>query len=175
MIPKRAASPVVVMIAAVGLAACSAAGAPAQSTSASALRPGSAGPTVYTFGVVGSLGAITALQHDTPTPVAGIKGTVVQIASSNSDGYALTSAGTVWAWGAGAYGELGNGTTPEDVTTAVRVDFPAGVKITSLPNPMPFDAGLAITPMATCGDGASIPSMSCACRRWSPCVPRSSR
>ncbi len=144
MTPKRAASSVVVMIAAVGLAACSAAGAPARSTSAAARRPGSAGPMVYTFGVVGSLGAITALQHDTPTPVTGIEGRVVQIASSNSDGYALTSAGTVWAWGAGANGELGNGTTPEDVTTAARVDFPAGVKITSLPNPMPFDAGLAI-------------------------------
>ncbi|MGH3237622.1 MAG: RCC1 domain-containing protein, partial [Streptosporangiaceae bacterium] len=112
--------------------------------SAPAVSPDSSGPTVYTFGVVGSLGAITALQHDKATPVTGIEGKVVQIASSNSDGYALTSAGTVWAWGAAAHGELGNGTTPGDITTAVKVDFPAGVKITSLPNPMPFDAGLAI-------------------------------
>lgn len=132
------------MIVAAGLAGCGGTGTLTHPATASAPGAASAGPAVYTFGVVGSEGAITALQHDKPTSVAGIQGKVVQIASSNSDGYALTSAGTVYAWGAGAYGELGNGTTPEDVTTAVKVGFPAGVKITSLPNPMPFDAGLAI-------------------------------
>ena len=132
------------MIAAVGLAGCSGTGALAPTASAPTHSSVPASPAVYTFGVAGSQGAIVALQHDKPTPVTGIKGKVVQIASSNSDGYALTSAGTVWAWGAGAYGELGDGTTPEDAATAVKVAFPAGVKITSLPNPMPFDAGLAI-------------------------------
>jgi alpha-tubulin suppressor-like RCC1 family protein len=99
---------------------------------------------VYRFGVVGNRGAITQLQLDTPTPVAGVSGQVVQIATSNSDGYALTSSGTVWAWGVASYGELGNGTTPAYSTRAVRVDFPAGVKIASLANPMPFDGALAI-------------------------------
>ncbi len=50
--------------------------------------------------------------HRRPVPVTGIPGKVTSIATSNSDSYALTAAGQVWAWGAGAMGELGNGTTP---------------------------------------------------------------
>jgi alpha-tubulin suppressor-like RCC1 family protein len=99
---------------------------------------------VYRFGVVGNRGAISQLQLDTPTPVSGITGRVVQIATSNSNGYALTSSGAVWAWGVASYGELGNGTHPAYSTRAVRVEFPAGVRITSLANPMPFDGALAI-------------------------------
>lgn len=80
----------------------------------------------------------------TPTPVRGIDGTVRQIASSNSDGYGLTTGGRVYAWGAGAQGELGNGTTPTLSRRAVRVDFPAGVVIERLADPMPFGGGMAI-------------------------------
>lgn len=100
--------------------------------------------TVYRWGVVGNAGAITKLQLDRPTPVSGVPGNIVQIATSNSDGYALTSTGDVYSWGVNSFGELGDGQlTPYD-TKAVKVDFPTGVTITSLPNPMPFDAGLAI-------------------------------
>jgi alpha-tubulin suppressor-like RCC1 family protein len=99
---------------------------------------------VYRFGVVGNRGAISQLQLDRPTPISGIRGRVVQIATSNSDGYALTSNGGVWAWGVASYGELGNGTHPAYSTRAVKVDFPAGVRITALANPMPFDGALAI-------------------------------
>lgn len=100
--------------------------------------------TVYRFGVVGNMGAITQLQLDRPTRVAGISGHVVQIATSNSDGYALTSSGAVWAWGVASYGELGDGKHPAFSTRAVKVGFPAGVRIASLANPMPFDGALAI-------------------------------
>ncbi len=93
---------------------------------------------------MGNRGKLAQLEVNTPTVVAGIKGEVVQIATSNSDGYALTSSGTVWAWGVGSYGELGNGKTPSYDTTAQRVGFPAGVTIASLANPMPFDGALAI-------------------------------
>ena len=106
-------------------------------------RPSST-TVVYRFGVVGNRGAISQLQLDRPTPVPGIGGQVVQIATSNSDGYALTSSGAVWAWGVASYGELGNGTHPAYSTRAVKVDFPAGVRIVSLANPMPFDGALAI-------------------------------
>jgi alpha-tubulin suppressor-like RCC1 family protein len=99
---------------------------------------------VYRFGVVGNRGAISQLQLDSPTRVSGINGRVVQIATSNSDGYALTSSGTVWAWGVASYGELGNGGHSAYSTRAVRVAFPAGVHVTSLANPMPFDGALAI-------------------------------
>ncbi len=102
------------------------------------------GSVVYRWGVVGNRGAITNLQLDRPTEVAGVEGRVVQIATSNSDGYALTSTGAVYAWGVNSYGELGDGTLTPYETKAFEVDFPAGIKIRSLANPMPFDAGLAI-------------------------------
>ena len=99
---------------------------------------------VYRFGVVGNRGKIAQLERSRPTVVVGIKGDIVQIATSNSDGYALSSNGTVWAWGVNSYGELGDGQLTPYETEAVKVDFPVGVKITRLANPMPFDAGLAI-------------------------------
>ena len=101
--------------------------------------------TVYRWGVVGNRGAITRLERNRPTAIAGIKGKVVQIATSNSDGYALTSTGAVYGWGVNSYGELGDGHLTPYETEAVKVDFPAGITITRLANPMPFDAGLAIS------------------------------
>jgi alpha-tubulin suppressor-like RCC1 family protein len=123
------------------IAAC---GTSATSVSTSAPQHATGEPVVYRFGVVGNRGKIAQLELDKPTVVTGISGKVVQIATSNSDGYALTSNGTVWAWGVGSYGELGNGKTPAYDTTAVQVDFPAGIKVSSLANPMPFDGALAI-------------------------------
>lgn len=115
------------------------------STKASSVRAAARSSTpVYRFGVVGNRGKIAKLERRRPTIVAGITGKVVQIATSNSDGYALTASGTVWAWGVASYGELGNGTTPPYSTRAVRVRFPAGVRIRRLANPMPFDGALAI-------------------------------
>jgi alpha-tubulin suppressor-like RCC1 family protein len=99
---------------------------------------------VYTFGVVASPRRVARLEHFTPRLVPGIRGTVVQIATSNAATYALTSDGSVWAWGAGSQGELGNGSTAAVASTAVKVQFRAGVKITSLANPMPYNAALAI-------------------------------
>jgi alpha-tubulin suppressor-like RCC1 family protein len=84
-----------------------------------------------------------------PTPVAGIKGAITSIATSNSDSYALTARGAVYAWGHGSQGELGNGTHPVSQASAVRVHFPAGVKIAQLPNPMPYNGGMAISTTGT--------------------------
>jgi alpha-tubulin suppressor-like RCC1 family protein len=102
------------------------------------------GSSVYRWGVVGNRGAISQLQLQTPTAIAGIRGRVVQIATSNSDGYARTSSGAVYGWGVNSYGELGDGQLTPYETKAFKVEFPAGVTITSLANPMPFDGGLAI-------------------------------
>jgi alpha-tubulin suppressor-like RCC1 family protein len=147
----RAALAAAAAVTAAGLlAACGSTPGPSASSTTRATTSSPSGPadtttsTVFTFGDVGSKGKIGRLQHETPTPVAGLPGTVVQIATSNSDGYARTSTGEVFAWGAGAFGELGNGSTVRSSGDAVRVDFPSGVRITSLPNPMPFDGGLAI-------------------------------
>ena len=102
------------------------------------------GTSVYSFGVEGGGGKMRPLEHNVPTEVQGIPGHIVEVASSNSDSYALTAAGTVWAWGAGRLGELGNGSTPRYSGVPVEVGFPPGVRITSLPNPMPYNSGLAI-------------------------------
>ena len=137
---KHAAS-ALVLVASLALAACGGIGTRVGAPSRGVGAPRS---LVYRFGVVGNRGKIARLELDTPTVVAGIRGKVVQIATSNSDGYALTSSGAVWAWGVGSYGELGDGKTPPYDTEAVGVEFPAGVKIASLANPMPFDGALAI-------------------------------
>jgi len=137
-ITRRALAAVVAALAtALAVAACGSGGT---------TSPGPAKPTsdVYRWGVVGNRGKIAQLELGTPTAVTGITGKVVQIATSNSDGYALTSAGEVFAWGVNSFAELGDGHETPYQTRAVRVAFPAGVKIASLPNPMPFDAGLAI-------------------------------
>jgi alpha-tubulin suppressor-like RCC1 family protein len=101
-------------------------------------------PAVYRWGVVGNGGKIAPLELSRPTRVEGIPGTVVEIATSNSDGYALTSGGAVYGWGVNSDGELGDGRVFPYATRAVRVSFPAGVRIVSLADPMPFDAAMAI-------------------------------
>lgn len=125
--------------AALVLAACGSASPSTSTHGASKSRS-----TVYRWGVVGNKGAISELQLDRPSVIAGIRGEVVQIATSNSDGYALTAGGAVYGWGVNSDGELGDGQLTPYETTAVRVRFPAGVRITALADPMPFDAGIAI-------------------------------
>ncbi len=67
------------------------------------------------------------------------------MASSNSTQYALLKNGTVYAWGLGDEGQLGNGVAENAFTTAVRVHFPAGVTIARLPtDAMPYNTGLAV-------------------------------
>lgn len=124
-------------VSAIGLLAGSATPAEAAST----------GPAhVYGWGksTGGPGGSANQLRvRRSPAAVHGIEGTVTQISTSNSDSYALTSSGTVYAWGAASEGELGNGQSTATYR-AVKVDFPSGVRITSLPNPMPYDGGLAL-------------------------------
>ena len=133
------------LVAAILLAACGSSGTSTTTSTGTSGAHGTApSTTVYRFGVVGNRGKIPQLELDTPTAVAGITGHVVQIATSNSDGYALTSDGTVWAWGVASDGELGDGTTTPYDTRAVQVAFPAHVRIVTLADPMPFDGALAI-------------------------------
>jgi alpha-tubulin suppressor-like RCC1 family protein len=80
----------------------------------------------------------------TPTNIV-LPGTIEQIGTSNSTEYALLRNGTLWAWGDGLYGELGDGGTVDSYKTPVQVQFPAGVSIASIPtDAMPYDTGLAI-------------------------------
>jgi len=79
-----------------------------------------------------------------PTAIPGVVGRIVQITTSNTDSYALTSSGAVWAWGEGLAGELGDGSRSPFAATAVRVRFPSGVRIAALPDPVPYEGGMAI-------------------------------
>ena len=92
-------------------------------------------------------GASTLEPEDMTTSPARVRlpGPVAEVATSNSSEYALLTDGSVYAWGLGNAGQLGDGATGNSFTKPVRVRFPAGVKIASLPvDVMPFDTGLAV-------------------------------
>jgi alpha-tubulin suppressor-like RCC1 family protein len=82
----------------------------------------------------------------TMSPVAvTLPGVVAQVGTSNSTQYALLTDGSLYAWGLGTQGELGDGGAENSFVRPVRVRFPAGVKIASIPTDvMPYDSGLAV-------------------------------
>jgi alpha-tubulin suppressor-like RCC1 family protein len=87
----------------------------------------------------GMLGTLTA-----PTSIT-LPGTVAEVGTSNSTEYALLTNGSLYAWGVGNTGELGNGRAQNSLDTAVQVQFPPGVKIAWIPtDAMPYDTGLAV-------------------------------
>jgi alpha-tubulin suppressor-like RCC1 family protein len=90
-------------------------------------------------------GTVEGWGHGKLSPVAvHLSGPVAEVGTSNSADYALLADGTLWAWGVGSRGELGDGSTMNSATP-VRVKFPAGVKIASIPvNSMPWDTAFAI-------------------------------
>jgi alpha-tubulin suppressor-like RCC1 family protein len=122
------------LIAVVGVGTAAAAvviaGGPAQ---------GQAGGTVEHWGWLGAVGAqLTPAGLSLPAPVA-------EVGSSNSAQYALLTNGTVYAWGQGTNGQLGNGGTANSFYLPVQVKFPAGVKIASIPpDVMPYNSGFAV-------------------------------
>ena len=73
-----------------------------------------------------------------------IPGAVVQVVAGNADTYALTSTGTVWAWGKCT--GLGDGSAPCTSNSLagapVQVDLP--VPIAWLAPSVPYDAGMAV-------------------------------
>jgi len=85
------------------------------------------------FGTVTSPAAVT------------MPGTVAEVGTSNSTQYALLTNGSLYAWGLGTHGQLGDGGRENSFSKAVRVRFPAGVKIASIPTDvMPYNTGLAV-------------------------------
>lgn len=82
--------------------------------------------------------------HLSPVTVT-LPAPVAEVGTSNSTVYALLTNGTVYAWGTGTRGQLGDGGTVNSYTTPVRVKFPAGVTIASIPvNSDPWDTAFAI-------------------------------
>jgi alpha-tubulin suppressor-like RCC1 family protein len=133
-----------------GLAASSTSARPASPSPAGILssspvsRPSPA-ETVRHWGAF--FGAAHGVNYDLETsPTAlTLPAPVVQVASSNSDEYALLTNGSVYAWGLGTAGELGDGTWHNSLTKPVRVQFPPGVQIAWLPTDvMPYDTAFAV-------------------------------
>lgn len=103
-------------------------------------------PTTSSFTYWGSFfgGGPAGDTVDSPKTVS-LPGPVVQVATSNSTIYALLADGTVYAWGLGDDGQLGDGGTANAFTTPVEVKFPAGVTISFLPTDvMPYNTALAV-------------------------------
>ncbi len=92
-------------------------------------------------------GAEKGVNYDTETAPTAVTlpGPVAEIATSNSTEYALLTNGRLYAWGLGTQGELGDGKRLNNFTRPVRVRFPKGVKIASIPiDVMPYDTALAV-------------------------------
>ncbi len=84
------------------------------------------------FNDFGQLGDGTTISSSTPVAVdVPVGTTIIGIAAGNSHSLALTSAGTVLAWGFNDFGQLGDGTTISS-STPVAVDVPVGTTITAL-------------------------------------------
>jgi alpha-tubulin suppressor-like RCC1 family protein len=74
-----------------------------------------------------------------------LPGQVAEIGTSNSTEYALLTNGSVYSWGLGTHGELGNGTNQNSLGLPQQVRFPGGVRIAWIPTDvMPYDTALAV-------------------------------
>ncbi|MGO8956050.1 MAG: RCC1 domain-containing protein [Streptosporangiaceae bacterium] len=145
---SRAVGAALCLVAAVAFASgCSSAHSPAHSGGhqpATAVAVRSIAPVVEHWGSF--FGAKKGNFDIEKSPVAvTLPRAVVEVGSSNSTEYALLANGSLYAWGMGNAGQLGDGGTGNSFSKPVRVSFPAGVKIASIPaDAMPFDTGLAV-------------------------------
>lgn len=116
------------------------------SGSASARQPpaGGVAPAAGTSVAFWGTFAQSSSQHLSPVTVT-LPAPVAEVGTSNAAVYALLTNGTVYAWGTGTRGELGDGGTVNSFSTPVQVKFPAGVTIASIPvNSDPWDTAFAI-------------------------------
>jgi alpha-tubulin suppressor-like RCC1 family protein len=127
----------------IALAAAALGSAVALTSGGPALAQGTQGTVIEHWGAYGS----NAKPHDmhmSPVQLT-LPGSVKQIGSSNSTEYALLTDGQVWAWGLGHDGQLGDGGTSNSYTRPVRVRFPAGVTIASIPTDVdPYNSAFAV-------------------------------
>jgi alpha-tubulin suppressor-like RCC1 family protein len=117
------------------------AAAPPALAAVHAVAPDQADGAGYYFG--DNVGADKDLRLS-PTAV-DLPAPVQEIGSSNSTEYALLTNGTVYAWGQGTDGQLGNGATSNSFTTAVQVQFPGNPQIAFIGDDAnPFNGAIAV-------------------------------
>jgi alpha-tubulin suppressor-like RCC1 family protein len=111
---------------------------PMVSASGSAARQSAAAGRVAFWGTFANAAHLSPVTVRLPAPVA-------EVGTSNTTVYALLTDGSVYAWGAGKRGQLGDGGTTSSFTKPVRVKFPVGVRIASIAvNSDPFDTAFAV-------------------------------
>src|SRR6185437_6330049 len=77
----------------------------------------------------GQLGDNTTTSRATPARVGALSGTFTQVSAGGSHSLALRSDGSVWAWGANASRQLGDGTTTErHLPVRVAEGLPGGIQ-----------------------------------------------
>lgn len=88
---------------------------------------------VWAWGVGGNgeLGNGSTSNSSTPVEVAFPAGVTIEAISGGAGGYALDQNGHVWAWGYGAYGNLGDGGASNS-SVPVEVALPSGVTATAI-------------------------------------------
>jgi alpha-tubulin suppressor-like RCC1 family protein len=72
---------------------------------------------------IGDLGDNTRVSKSSPVQIYGGGTTWTQIAMGDGAGYGIKTDGTLWSWGDGSYGELGNNNS-KDTTTPFLVSSP---------------------------------------------------
>ncbi len=103
--------------------------------------PTTAGATTSTVEGFGQFTNGSAFSHFPVPATVTLPGAPSAIQASNQGDYALVG-GSVYAWGFGTEGELGDGVPVDSLDTPVQVAFPTGVTITGLGDAR--DTGLAV-------------------------------
>jgi alpha-tubulin suppressor-like RCC1 family protein len=88
---------------------------------------------VYGWGYngLGQLGLPTATTTNVPNQILPATDSIVAVAAGENSSYALSSDGSLWAWGYNAYGQLGNGNTTNQ-TSPVQIFAPAGLRFSAI-------------------------------------------
>ncbi len=93
----------------------------------------------------GQLGNGTTSESHSPVPVTGLPANLAQIAAGGTHTCALRTDGTVWCWGSGGNGELGNGSTSDSSTPVMVTGLPSVVQIAVGGNLLGGDSTCALT------------------------------
>ena len=85
----------------------------------------------YAAEAISTTGQVYSWGASSPSPalVPGITGFATALGGGSLSGYAVTSDGTVWAWGDDRYGQLGDGKTTSEATAIKVPGLPAVVAV----------------------------------------------